>query len=337
MLDATVDRALEQEPSRVLGIGPVHPTSLAGIWSQAPIAEYLRFETQYQGRRPSFYDGVVPGFDITTLTEFNPPLSRCPRCLALWTEDRRNMYPASFRCGTCAAEFWPPSLPGTDKGGDYALQARLWASARSPELAINLGDDVLAHATALARIATELRGATNTLPPLNSLIRLFRAARSFIHITTFGMDEFSLGLLETVAQTVNVNVAVAGLDKRMDEPLSYVPSEAPALEIRIDGHRHDPGDQNHGKLTVIDGLLAINGSANLTNKAWRKAAVNMEIVDLVADLERVRELNNRYFSHTWARLGPAETRVQLPGRWHMLTPADPEHPSSEVPPPAANR
>jgi phospholipase D-like protein len=282
----------------------------------------------------------VAGFDITTLNEFAPPAARCPRCLGLWVED----YGAPrvrFSCPVCSAEFQPPAFPILsnptgdqifDLGGSPFLTTYSsmygYVFSASPGLRVDLGENPLSHATGLAQLAAELRGADDDHPPLQSLMRLLLAARSFIHITTFGLDEFTLGLLELAAQRVLVSTTVSGLDDKMIKVLAPASAEAPALEVRVEGGRHDPGDQNHGKLIVVDGLLAVTGSTNFTHKAWRKAAVSMEIVEVVTDVRRVSEFNNRYFAPTWARLAAPDTRQSLSG-WLMLTPDDPEHPAQQ--------
>ena len=58
----------------------------------------------------------------------------------------------------------------------------------------------------------------------------------------------------------------------------------------------------HTKLIVIDGLLAISGSPNLTTESWRKMVANKERLDIVTDVSKVVADNNRYFSSHWADL-----------------------------------
>lgn len=64
----------------------------------------------------------------------------------------------------------------------------------------------------------------------------------------------------------------------------------------------------HQKLTVIDGLLAFKGSANMSKTAWRKVATNLEFAEAVTNIDDVIELHNRYFSPVWAKMsGQGET------------------------------
>lgn len=162
----------------------------------------------------------------------------------------------------------------------------------------------MAHATDLAKLAVELRESTGDNPPLRVLMKLLLASRSFIHVMSFNFDEFTLALLEMAAQRTSIAATFSGVDPKRQTLLEQVGVEAPSLEYRVEGTKADIGDQNHGKLIVIDGLLAVIGSPNLTRPAWRKAAANMEIVEVVSDISRVADLNNRYFSPLWRRLQP---------------------------------
>jgi hypothetical protein len=191
---------------------------------------------------------------------------------------------------------------------------------------VGLGSEPLAHAIELAKLAIQLRVLGVENPPLQILMKLLQASRAFIHLTSFSFDQFTLAMLEMAAQTTSVSTVFSGIDPKAREVLARTHEEAPDLAWRVEGTKADPGDQNHGKLIVIDGLLAIIGSANLTRPAWRKAAANMEIVEVVTDIARVTELNNRYFSPLWWRLQPEpEARYHLPA-WTILTATDPEHP-----------
>ncbi len=288
----------------------------------------------------------MAGFDIISLTEFHPPISRCWLCLALWPQGIAES--SVFTCSGCNSVYhshisnttvsklvvgtsnllesddlpharssvpvWPPSF------GPYHLDASVGRT-------IDLGSEPMAHAIELAKLAVELRSSDRGNPPLRLLMRLLLASRSFVHVTSFNFDEFTLALLEMAAQQTAVAATFSGVDQKRLSVLEYAPVEAPGLEYRVEGTKADIGDQNHGKLIVVDGLLAVIGSPNLTRPAWRKAAVNMEIVEVVSDVSRVTELNNRYFSPLWKRLQPdAKTRYRV-AIWDIITPEDPEHPN----------
>jgi phosphatidylserine/phosphatidylglycerophosphate/cardiolipin synthase-like enzyme len=287
----------------------------------------------------------MPSFDISTLIEFNPPTERCPLCHALWPSGLASQT-SSFTCPGCGSLLVSHSQTITTTVGGTGLSTDLpalgpVASGQNLSLlgfptiqstvtaghAIDLGPDPLSHAVELARLARQMRAVDDDNPPLRVLMNLLQKARAFVHITSFGFDEFTIAVLEMAAQKVPIAVVFSGADKNKLSGLLHVSTEAPYLECRVEGTRHDHTDQNHGKLIVVDGLLALTGSTNLTRPAWRKAAANMEIVDVVTDLSRITELNNRYFSPLWARLQPDPQERYNLFWWTLLTPADPEHPA----------
>ncbi len=285
----------------------------------------------------------MPGFDISTLVQFSPPSQRCSLCLALWAADVDRRV-RQFTCPGCRASYvaspamifnsTSPNVAmmtlGVADGSDHDF---LWSPTYgpmyvepSPGQKISLGSEPMAHAIGLAKLANQLRQDSPDNPPLRVLMQLLQASRSFVNLTSFNFDQFTLALLEMAAQTTSIAAVFSGIDPKGREILDKVPAEAPDLICRVEGTKADIGDQNHGKLIVIDGLLAVVGSANMTRPAWRKAAANMEIVDVVTDISRVTELNNRYFSPLWWRLQPdPQPRYHLQA-WTILTKADAEHP-----------
>jgi PLD-like domain len=286
----------------------------------------------------------MPGFDISTLVQFSPASERCSLCLALWPADmdRRGK---QFTCPGCEALYFASpvitsantiSLTTLGSNTGAGSNGLLWSPTYGPMYVepsagqtISLGAEPMAHAICLAKLANQLRHDGPDNPPLRVLMQLLQASRSFIHLTSFSFDQFTLAMLEMAAQATSIAAVLSGINPRDQEMLDKVPAEAPDLQLRVEGTKADPRDQNHGKLIVIDGLLAVVGSANMTRPAWRKAAANMEIVDVVTDLSRVTELNNRYFSPLWWRLHPdRQPRYHLPA-WTILTAADPEHPNYE--------
>jgi hypothetical protein len=276
----------------------------------------------------------MPGFDIGSLVEFKPPVSRCWLCLALWAEVPKT---GKFICPGCSS-IYVPHLPILSNVTTLSMTTtyNFWSptygpiyTETGPGRKISLGGDPMTHAIDLAKLAVELREITRENPPLRVLMKLLEASRSFIHITSFNFDEFTLALLEMAAQRTSIAAIFSGVDTKRQPLLEQVNAEAPALEYRVEGTRADIGDQNHGKLIVIDGLLAIIGSPNLTRPGWRKAAANMEIVEVVTDVTRVAELSNRYFSPLWKRLQPDSQQRYSVENWTLVTTEDPEYSSTK--------
>ena len=221
-------------------------------------------------------------------------------------------YAVSTLGGSAAYTTFTPIFSGTNFGS---------FSTNGPGESIDLGADPLDHARTLARFAEPVHHFSASNPPLQGLIRLLLVARSFVHITTFGLDSHMLGILETVSQRVPVYVLASGLNPNAVPGLAEAETEAPQLNIRVGGTKAEPGDQNHGKLIVVDGLVAISGSVNLTSAGWRKAANDMEIIDVDTDGDKVRRLNNRHFSPLWVQHAASEQgAISTLGGWNVSPP-----------------
>jgi phosphatidylserine/phosphatidylglycerophosphate/cardiolipin synthase-like enzyme len=162
-----------------------------------------------------------------------------------------------------------PALGPAAKSHGQLIQWPTTSSTITAGHPIDLGSDPLAHAMELALLARQMRAVDDEHPPLRVLMNLLQTARAFVHITSFGFDEFTLAILEMAAQRVSIAAVFSGVDRNKLSGLNHVLAEAPYLECRIEGTRHDHIDQSHGKLIVVDGLLALTGSTNLTRPAWR--------------------------------------------------------------------
>ena len=95
-------------------------------------------------------------------------------------------------------------------------------------------------------------------------------------------------------------VSARGSTQPIEELRSANPYEAADLEIAVFDNDTEL-EKPHQKLVVVDGLLALTGSANLTENAWRNAAKDLDAVEVVSAVDEVMTLNNRYFSPLWAR------------------------------------
>lgn len=236
----------------------------------------------------------IQSFDIESLLSFTPPRCLCLNCLALWMQNPR-MTQARAVCPVCGAHYVP--------GGKYTR----WDVV---EYLADLGfaitfDDLIGHSRALALIARNLRMDTEGItvyPPMRALLRAILNAKRFIHFTSIGLSPVVLGALKLAAQTVDVRGVVSGVREPMARELTAYKDEAPNLEIRLFDYPAEPEDWEripHQKITVIDGLLAFKGSADLTVSAWRRAAEGRDIIEAVTDVHQVTELHNRFFSPIW--------------------------------------
>lgn len=238
------------------------------------------------------------GFDLKTLTSFSPPSFRCAHCLGIIDARISNMN-----------EYWlvrdHASCPLC--GGEYDLRESnisedIASYLHRKKLSIEFKDP-LRHAKSLATFAQTWE-AKWAGPPIHRLFRLLLRATQFIHLLTWNIDFQMIGAIKMLSHRVPVALAVGGIrSPNIRAELTEFTKETPRLWTRV----HDSPDEwagPHKKLIVVDGLLAVEPSANLSQPAWRKAADNLESVELITDVDRVIELNNRYFVAAWTALDP---------------------------------
>jgi hypothetical protein len=283
----------------------------------------------------------MSGFDIRGLVDFKPPQYLCQRCYGLLRDDdfiraaieAEKNYPLVVGYATYPEDV--AKLP-REKIKECESEARkfLWLECpvcglaysghpeqeiemtpqdkatmlgnylRSKGLALDF-DNLIAHARTLAPAAASLRDGE---PPLKVLLSSLAAAQKFVHFVTWGISVEMIGALKLLAQKVPVRGIVSGLEPNRSKwktnkvsELTKFRAESPLLDVRALVKKESWSDLPHQKLIIIDGLLAFTGSANLTLDAWRKVAQGHDMVDVVTDVERVIELNNRLFSAVWSK------------------------------------
>jgi hypothetical protein len=257
----------------------------------------------------------MPGFDIKTLLQFQPPEYHCEKCFALF---RRNTVPSKQwsdkdppKCPVCDVQYTPADF------NDWQVDAYL--RSRGYEIKIH---DLVAHTRQLARIVADMTSGYytgeffNLMPyvkysPFEALLDAIRQAEVFIHFTSVGISRLILGALLVAAQRVNVRGVVSNIDESMQAEFKQVNEEAPGMWIKSFGKDSTWREMPHQKLIVIDGLLAFKGSANLSETAWRKVAKNREIAEPVTDIEEVIDLHNRYFSPVWAQISETGATISM--------------------------
>ncbi|HYX72879.1 MAG TPA: phospholipase D-like domain-containing protein [Nitrososphaera sp.] len=168
-------------------------------------------------------------------------------------------------------------------------------------------DAPLEHSRNLAEAASEG-------PPMRALYKTLGHAKSFVHLVTYGISQMHLGALKVIAQKVQVRGIISNADTYLSEEIRDYAAEAPELKLRLFNQSSSRAERNqpHQKLVVIDGLLAFKGSANLTLSGWRKAAIGRDVIEVVTDINSVKNLHNRLFSPIWAETNP-EMRLRFDG------------------------
>ena len=265
----------------------------------------------------------VNNFDITTLLEFTPPSVFCKNCFALLSEANINRYSESkqvysAKCPFCSVEYLP-----TDEFplSEYYPFQSLVKYLHSESLKIEY-KDLIEHGRTLARIVRHGQKYLNTKPShnggiwsgyhlLRALLSLLKSARYFVHFMTYGSISHQLiGALKMVALDIPVRGIVSNIREGDEDELSQKGEEAPRLNVKVYKTEADGSDMlqtsPHQKILIIDGLVAIKGSANFTLSGYRKAAKRHELLEFVTDIKQVVELNNKYFSSVWGSLSEKE-------------------------------
>lgn len=229
---------------------------------------------------------ATTGFDIRSLIDFKPATFRCERCLALLHRDKWMEWWEDSRCPHCDVEYMTSTREYVDR---YLRREGLETQF----------DDLTGHARLLARL-----GMLPSTPPIRLLNQALGRAAAFVHFISWGIDPQMIGALKLASERVKVYGVVSNASANIRAELTeYTRTEAPHLQVRC-YPAHSTWEAPHQKLVVIDGLLAFTGSANLTVTGWRKSADGRDLLEVVTDVDRVRDLNNRYFSPIWQQLSP---------------------------------
>ena len=233
-------------------------------------------------------------FDFQDWLKFQPAKARCEKCLALLKTMPRNEKRQIY-CPVCGVYY--------GVNGNFPIE-QFQSYFRNRGLYIDINDPI-EQGKQLAFIASSVHLYSPGYSPRKGLLQALTQAKSFVHFTSWGIDKYFLGVLETVAQRVKVRgiVSVPPNQDRLLPELERYKNEAENLKIKAvcaSSHRWD--ELPHQKLVVIDGLMAFKGSANLTQTAWRKAEIGYDEIEVITNVEKVINLHNRYFSPVWADL-----------------------------------
>lgn len=225
-------------------------------------------------------------FDISSVYQIRHANALCKNCKAMLL-----LYPLlrpSYKCPVCSVTY----ISSLEKR--FILENFLDSEGHS--IKYQNQSQLIEHCRKLALICHQIK--TKQFTPVRGLYTLLAAAKKFIHFTTYGISPVFIGALKTVAQKITVRGIVSAAGNAVEE-LS-VTEDAPFFEVKVFGKENNISIP-HQKIIIIDGLVAIKGSTNLTISGWRKAEQGLDMIDIVTDIGEVAKINNTYFSPVWAR------------------------------------
>jgi phosphatidylserine/phosphatidylglycerophosphate/cardiolipin synthase-like enzyme len=248
----------------------------------------------------------VPGFDITSILDFQPPRWVCPACRALINafpsqpqRERPTAPPPRGRLATFC-----PECDTQLTVDEYSKDKGVYQALNDEGLGIHR-KDLFAHATTLAKMVQASRGYGGVIdrwPTMRLFFEALSRAQEFVHFTSWGMSHVMIGALKATSMRVPVYGFVSSVADHARTELAEYPDEAPKLHAKIIPSSQGIYDAPHQKIIIIDGLLAFKGSTNLTAAGMRRADCGLDVTDVVTDFHEVTTLNNKYFSPVWKRL-----------------------------------
>ncbi|MFH1718384.1 MAG: phospholipase D-like domain-containing protein [Planctomycetota bacterium] len=242
-------------------------------------------------------------FDIEHFLNFDPPRYICLKCKALLSglEEIKNAgdtWNKNYRCPVCKMIYRPSQF--------YAHHIPFFSDN---EHQITFGDNIVEHCKRLASIAVSAKEYLIDIkkeedyvlpryPPMRAFLESIQEAKNFVHFVSFGISPSILGALKTVAVKVPVRGIISGLNTKQKQNTSEFSYESPGLQIKtfLKGNRTAP----HQKFVIIDGLLALAGSVNLTDTGLRNAEKGRDIIEFITDVRKIVSLNNTHFSPIWS-------------------------------------
>jgi len=155
-------------------------------------------------------------------------------------------------------------------------------------LDINVDEDTLQNAINIYEHFKNL--PPEEYPWFTFIVTSLARAEYFINIATAKIDGFFAGFLLGLSLMNYVNTKVVCWSLPFKPELRDIL----VLTCGIDNFAiYDLPGEVHQKLIIIDGLLALKGSANLTVAGWSRSG---EIREIVTKFDEIVDMNKRYFA-----------------------------------------
>ncbi len=156
-------------------------------------------------------------------------------------------------------------------------------------------EDPLKQAKSLVLAVRSFEGERYNISPIQLLFSLLSRSSKFVHFATWNISNDMLGALAMLASRIPVRGIIGGINAQQVDLITAFQKEIDGFELNIFGDR-TTFQGPHQKLLVFDGLVAIEGSANLSLNAWMKASDYRESLRVITEIDEVRKINNSYFS-----------------------------------------
>jgi Phospholipase D Active site motif len=249
----------------------------------------------------------VPGFDITSLLDFNPPRYICPACRGLMRSFKsgRKKSLTEDSCPICEVKY-DVAIEDDSPGWDERWNVSTYDYFKKNGLLLDHAD-LLTHATRLAEVVRESRGEGARLrrdpwPTMRTFFEVVSRARYFVHFCSWGISHQFVGALKMASARVPVYGFASNVEPSARVELTEYPTETPGFIAKVIPSEQNIYDAPHQKMLIVDGLVAFKGSANLTNAGVRRADRGLDLSETVTDYADVTKLNNTLFAPVWRRI-----------------------------------
>lgn len=253
----------------------------------------------------------VPGFDITSILDFDPPQYICPACRGLMRRIKSDSTktPNEESCSVCNVIYDVEIDASDDPSWNPAWTVTTHDYFTKNGLRLDHAD-LLSHATTLAKVVRDSRGRrlsrADAWPTMRTFFEIVSRARYFVHFCSYGMSHQLIGALKMASMRVPVYGFVSNVDSGTRAELTEYPTEVPGLIAKVIPTEQNIYDAPHQKLLIVDGLVAFKGSTNLTNAGLRRADRGLDLSEIVTNYAEVTDLNNKLFAPVWRRITAPE-------------------------------
>ena len=255
--------------------------------------------------------------DLFGFLAWRPPTFICPRCCAIFVESGNSYGNLNFWQirNTMTSDVRSLCLKYIIREEEGYYQCR-YCSIEIPSKAFH--DNV--YSTRLPKLESfsEVVSIAGNFPPYTQVDQmkydplalffdLISSARSFIHFMTWNIDSTFLTALHIASRKLRVRGIVG-------TPLTgynhYLYESLPKNEnFKLNFSDSGSVNPSHTKLIVVDGIVMIDGSPNLSINAFSKTSGKSnppgEKIRVSSNPYEVLEDHNKHFSSNWAVFNPS--------------------------------